>query len=465
MRLSKYASVVCVAACAVIAQDLAPEVLLLSRIKSHLRYEFAHLPNYTCLETIARFQKAKQRGLKPRRTHSANAADQSKDESWQGGKFSQVDTVRLEVACSGHHEWYGLPGAQKLSEENPAALAGGVGLISNGSFSTTLHNLFMVDGATFTSRGEDSVDGRKAVKFDYRFPTGSIIARISLFGGQGAVNEEGSFWVDPQSLDLLRLDGRATEIPPSLPLAEMEFTVTYARTRIGEFDALLAQFADLHMLQTTGVEDYDRMDFTHCRMFQTTSTLRFDIEPPSPPNASVEARVEAPVEARVEAPRGTAAPAGSEDALPASLRVTVQVTTPITDRDAPGKLIEGRVAGDVRRKGRVVLEDGAPVHGRIRSLQRYQGSDHFIVGLEFTEVQAQGAPLRFYADLVSVEKWEGVQAALRKEVLLPNHWGSTVDITLPELPGVALFFVEGETFVLQPGLRTVWRTRELREAR
>jgi len=458
MRLSKYASVVCVAACAVMAQDLAPEVLLLSRIKSHLRYEFAHLPNYTCLETIARFQKAKQRGLMPRRTHSANATDQSNVESWQGGKFSQVDTVRLEVACSDHHEWYGLPGAQKLSEENPAALAGGVGLISNGSFSTTLHNLFMVDGATFTSRGEDSVDGRKAVKFDYRFPAGSIIARISLLGGQGAVNEEGSFWVDPQSLDLLRLDGRATEIPPSLPLAEMEFTVTYARTRIGEFDALLAQYADLHMIQTTGVEDYDRMDFTHCRMFQTTSTLRFDVDPPGPASAPANTPVEAPA----APPRGAAAPPEPEDALPAGLRVTIQVTSPITDRDAPGKLIEGRVAGDVRRKGKVVLENGAPVHGRLRSLQRDPDTDHFIVGLEFTEVQAQGVPLRFYADLVSLGKWEGVQAALRKEVLLPNHWGSTVDITLPELPGVALFFVEGESFVLQPGLRTVWRTRGFR---
>jgi hypothetical protein len=454
MRLSKYASVVCLAACAVVAQDLAPEVLLLSRIKSHLRYEFAHLPNYTCLETIARFQKAKERGLKPRRTHSANATDQSKVESWQGGKFIQVDTVRLEVACSERHEWYGLPGTRQLSEENPAVLAGGVGLISNGNFSTTLHNLFLVDGAIFTPRGEDSIDGRKAVKFDYRFPAGSVIARISLLGGQGAVNEEGSIWVDPQSLDLLRLDGRATEIPPSLPLAVMEFAVTYGRTRIGEFDALLAQYADLHMIQTTGVEDYDRIDFTHCRMFQTTSRLRFDIDPPSPPNA--------PVEARVDAPREAAAPPESENALPASLRVTIQVTTPITDRDAPGKLIEGRVAGDVRRKGKVVLENGAPVHGRIRTLQRHQGLDHFIVGLEFTEVQAHGAPLRFYADLVSLGKWEGVQAALRKEVLLPNHWGSTVDITLPELPGVASFFVEGESFVLQPGLRTVWRTRGFR---
>jgi hypothetical protein len=452
MHPGKLASVVCLSACAAIAQDLAPEVLLLSHIKTHLRYEFAHLPNYTCLETIARFQRAKKRVAKPRRTHSANAMDHSKVES---GPFVPVDTVRLEVACSDHHEWYGLPGARQLSEENPAQLAGGVGLISNGNFSTTLHNLFLVDGAIFTSRGEDSIDGRKAVKFDYRFPTGSVIARISLLGGQGAVNEEGSIWVDPQSLDLLRLDGRATEIPPSLPLAEVEFAVTYGRTRIGEFDALLAQYADLHMIQTTGVEDYDRIDFTHCRMFQTTSTLRFDIDPPGPASAKVEATAAAPV----DAPREAAAPPESENVLPASLRVTIQVTSPITDRDTVGKLIEGRVAGDVRRKGRVVLEDGAPVHGRIRRLDRYEGGGHFIVSLEFTEVQAHGTPLRFYADLVSLEKWKGVQPALRKDVLLPNYIGSAVEITLPELPGVASFFVEGEAFNLAPGLRTVWRTR------
>ena len=425
MHPGKLASVVCMAACTVTAQDLTPEVLLLSHIKSYLRYEFAHLPNYTCLETIARFQRASSRG----------------------GKFKPLDTVGLEIACNGRREWYGLPGDRELSVDNPAVLIGGVGLISNGIFSTTLHNLFLVDGATFTSRGDDVVDGRKAVRFDYRFPAGSIIARISLLGGSGTVNEEGSFWVDPQSFDLLRLDGRATEIPPSLPLANVEFTVTYARTRIGEFDALLAQYADMHMVQTSGIEDYDRMDFTHCRMFQTTSTLRFDIDPPGPASAPV------------ETPHRAAAPPESESALPALLKVTIQVASPITDRDAVGKLIKGRVAGDVRRKGRVVLEDGAPVHGRIRRLDRYEGGGHFIVSLEFTEVHAQGAPLRFYADLVSVENWKGVHPALPERVRLPNDRAGSAEIALPGLPGVASFFVGGETFNLPAGLRTVWQTR------
>jgi hypothetical protein len=46
-----------VLACVGSAQELPPEVLLLARIKSHMREELSNLPNYTCLETITRFHK------------------------------------------------------------------------------------------------------------------------------------------------------------------------------------------------------------------------------------------------------------------------------------------------------------------------------------------------------------------------------------------------------------------------
>lgn len=427
MRLDKLASVVWLATSTVAAQDLAPEVLMLSRVKSFLRYEFLHLPNYTCLETISRFQKPAKRG---------NA-------------FQPLDTVRLEIAYSDRHEWFGSPGDRGMTVSNPALIASGAGLIANGIFATTLHNLFLADAANISPGGEDFIDGRKAVKFDYRFPAGSNVATVTLLGGSGPVNEEGSVWIDPKSFDLLRLDGHATEIPPRLPLAVMEYTVVYGRTRIGEFDALLAQHADLHMIQTTGVEDYDRMDFTHCRMFHSSSTLSFDPEPASPAGAPAE-----------PARRG-ADPQQSEGSLPALLKVAIEVTSSISDKDAVGKLIEGRVVGDVRRKGKVILEDGSPVRGRIRRLQRFIGTGHFIVGLEFTEVQALGAPLRFYADLVSLEKRQDLQTAPRERVLVPNREADAAEVLVPNLPGVASFFMGGESFVLPPGLRTVWRTREV----
>src|SRR5258707_1312890 len=47
------------------AQDLAPETLLLARIKYRVGEELSNLPNYTCLETITRFRKAPVRIERP----------------------------------------------------------------------------------------------------------------------------------------------------------------------------------------------------------------------------------------------------------------------------------------------------------------------------------------------------------------------------------------------------------------
>jgi len=149
------------------------------------------------------------------------------------------------------------------------------------------------------------------------------------------------------------------------------------------------------------------------------------------------------------------------ETLPALLQITVELTTPITSNDYVGKLIEGRIVGDVQRKGKVVIEDGARVRGRIRRLDRYAGGESFAVGLEFTEVRARGVPMRFYADLLKIEKRKGIRTVLREPVRLANRPEVTDEIVLPELPGVASFFIEGKTFILPSSFRTVWRTRGL----
>jgi hypothetical protein len=201
------------------------------------------------------------------------------------------------------------------------------------------------------------------------------------------------------------------------------------------------------MRLASGVEDYDRFDFTYCRAFESHSEIRFDAPgigtDHAPPAASTGGAVAHEMDAR----------------LPALLLVTVQLTTPITDQDAVGKLIEGRILGGVRGKGKIQIEDGAMVRGRIRRLDGYPAQGHFAVGLEFTEVQTHDGPVRFYADLLRLEKRNGIRPALREPVRLPNRPDASVELRLPELPGVASFFVEGKTFVLPAGFQTVWRTR------
>jgi hypothetical protein len=154
--------------------------------------------------------------------------------------------------------------------------------------------------------------------------------------------------------------------------------------------------------------------------------------------------------------------------VPALLKVTLQLKTPITDASAVGAMVQARVVDDVRRKGNIVLRDNAVVHGRIRRLERYQGGGYFIVAVEFTEVETDGTSMRFYADLLSMDKRPEIQPNLTEWVFLrrpPSKGGSyfpsTEKITLPELPGIAAFFVHGSNFTIPLGFRTVWRTRSL----
>jgi hypothetical protein len=434
MHFGNVAAALLVLASAAPAQNLPPDVLLLARIKSHMRQELSHLPNYTCLETIARFHKEPDRRSK------------------LPEQLKPLDTVRLEIIYSNHREWYASPGDRNLDADDPARFTGS-GMIGTGAFGGGLSNIF--EAAAIRYRGEESINGRTAAKYFFHLPRLLKGLDISIPGGKGAVGEEGFFWADTTSLDLIRLESHATEIPPYLPLEEESMKVSYARTRIGEYNVLVAQQADLQMLQTSGVQSYDRLEFTHCHAFSAQSTLSFDPEPRD--SKALAANAPAPL---------PALSVGSQ-AVPALLLVTVQLITPITYKDTVGSLIEGKISGDVLRKGKIVIPNGSVVRGRIRRLERYQnnGKGDFIVGLEFTDVEAIGGSMRFYADLLRMDHSPGIRPSLYEQVLVRNSAGEystkTETITLPELPGVASFFVHGLTFEIPGGLRTIWRTRGL----
>src|ERR1022692_667113 len=95
--LCKVAAAILLTAGAAIPQDLAPEVLLLSRIRRHLREELAHVPNYTCLETISRFRYDPKSVM----------------QSHKG--LARMDTVRLEIVFADGREWYGSARGRNFS--------------------------------------------------------------------------------------------------------------------------------------------------------------------------------------------------------------------------------------------------------------------------------------------------------------------------------------------------------------
>ena len=310
-------------------------------------------------------------------------------------------------------------------------------------FGLFLSTLFVNDRAMFQYRGDESVAGRRAVRWDYRVPVMLSGFTIQLAFSKGQVAMKGSFWADPETLDLVSLEVQADEIPPNLQLVSAVQTIDYARTRIGERDITLPQTAAMHMVESNGVESRNLLEFTHCRSFTTESRLSF--EAPAPPRLPASRPGECP----------SAAP------VPAGLTVAIELWSPVTGGQPVGSLIEARVCSDVKERGKIVLPAGAVVRGRIRRLEREEG--YYVVGLEFTEVETGGGPARFYANLVDIDK--SAKFVLHNLTRGPRRQMQSENIYLTRyLPGVAAFFVEGAQLNLPKGFKSVWKTTYPRAA-
>src|SRR5262249_47543631 len=139
--------------------------------------------------------------------------------------------------------------------------------------------------------------------------------------------------------------------------------------------------------------------------FQTASAIHFDASeaaPRSTPASSL--------------PGGSAKPPDLEAGLPAQLRITVALTSPIDDSMAVGSLLTGRVVGAGMQKRSLLVPDGAPIEGRIRRLERYSGArDYFVVAVEFTRIRSSDKDYRFYADLLNLDGRQGVEMAYSRE--------------------------------------------------
>ena len=227
------------------AQSLSPElppgVLLGARIRERVKQRFAHMPEYTCLETLHRFTGVVGK----------NAP-------------KQIDTVRMEVLVGGGEELFDSPGGHTFNESNPGKFIAS-GFIGNGMFAGYLENIFMLGYGLFQYRGEDDLEGRRAARFDFRVPSLQSGTVVEVPGARAIVGVAGTFWADPVTYDLIRLKIDAVDIPPILQMSRMTSIIDYAPMLIGEAEELLPQSGDMLMVRETGELHDNHFDFTHCR--------------------------------------------------------------------------------------------------------------------------------------------------------------------------------------------------------
>lgn len=408
------------------AQPLPPEVLTLARIHDRVREAVERLPDCTCVETVARFRKSAGKDLKP------------------------VDRVVPQILFSGGKELFASP---THWETSPLAFLTS-GMISNGLFALNLKTVFLDNHAIVRYKGDESPTGRREARYDFHISRMSSGYTIQHAGASGSAALRGSFWADPETYDLRRLEIHADEIPSELLYADISTTIDYNRVRIGERDILLPQTADVRTIGVDGEESRNLIEFTHCQGFRAESTLLFGA-----------ARDGAPATGPAATPPK---PATAEGTLPPDLRISVALSAPLDDHAAVGSLVQGKMVGSVMQKEKVLVPDGAMVTGRIRRLERHSDAgDYFIVALEFTRLETPGGDLRFYADLQDVDRAEGAEMVLNNITRVESGasqsaaWYNTSSqrIWTQELPGVGTFFVRGSSFSLPSGFKTMWKTQ------
>jgi hypothetical protein len=384
------------------AQSVSPEVLLLARVKAHTREELARLPNCSCLETV-------------RREHKDQGA----------AALELRDVLRLEVLYSDAREYYAFPGESQFTQSHPSSFAAG-GTIGNGHFALFLHEIASERGPSYEYKGKERLLGRDLARWDYRVALQGSGHVLNMGGGDNTVGMVGSFWADPATYEIVRIQMAANEIPPTLLVQASETWIEYAHTNLGGQNYVLPQSAESRLTKFTGEESRNHLEFTHCRLFTAQSSISFGATTPAPGGKDGPVR-------------------NFTRELPAGLAVTVKVHTAITGALAVGALVEGTVEGNVTHKKQVVLPAGSVVRGRVRRLEDRSGS--FAISLEFTDVEAGETRYRFFADLQSVE---GVPVQRRAGNLVSE-------------PGVASFVVEGPRLELAAGFRMVWKTRTVAE--
>lgn len=336
----------CLFAMSLLAQSLQQEdILRLARIKNAIKRHLESMPNYTCLQTVERYQQY------------PNAR-----------RESLVDVLRLEVAFVSGREMFGWPGSTSFEDGELRELIT-TGAFSTGGFVLHARAIFLGDGTSFRGMGSEVLDGVPAWRYDYdtaqfrsgyqiRNPTRGISARVAYHG---------SIWARKDNLELIRITIDADEIPLEIEIEHATDRLEYQMARIGSNEALLPLRSEIRITDNKGRLAINKTRLSRCKQYSGESTLSFDDVSEADAEAS-KVRRELIFDPHTEL----------ELALDQGLN---------HGEMAVGDAIQATLHRDVKNGKTVIAQKGAIAKGRILRLEHQEGIEsYYNITLQFDEL-------------------------------------------------------------------------------
>jgi hypothetical protein len=224
---------------------------LLQRIQQRMAAHLTQLPNYTCHEVVDRLM---------RRVSSGN--------------FEHVDRLELEVAFVGNKELFSRAGEAQFHEEEIHNMVP-AGTIGNGAFGAYVETVLSGDGATLKYIGPSKTDGHKTLRYDFNVAQEKSHFLVRHGSAEGIVGYKGSFWVDAEALDLVRVELKAENIPANIGVNVVEESMHYRIMRIGSTEFLLPRNSQLSTSDQSGNYSLNMVKLERCREFTGQSAVTY----------------------------------------------------------------------------------------------------------------------------------------------------------------------------------------------
>ena len=412
----------CLFCCLAAAQEpydsmrpLKPETILLARIRSVVSGNLAHLPNFTCLQTIERSQRMP--GAK---------------------RYRFLDNIRLEVALVEGKELYAWPGSPKFEERELRDMVGG-GAIGTGDFALHAKTIYLSDTARFTYQGTEELRGRKVHVFHYKVPMEASRYLMRIGKAEGPVGYQGHVYNDAETLEIARIEMHIDEVPPYLPLKEGHKVLDYAPMEIGGVRHVLPTSMEMTLVDLNGGENRNRAVFSGCKQYLGESRLIFEEPPP-------DSQTPQPV---------------VQWTLPEGLDVRLRLSETLDlSKSAMGDPVVFEASRDAVRGGQVWLPRGAKVTLRLDHIAcRDFPVSHCFFALVPGRFEFQNKSGDFRAELVQPDLYRSMEVLLRN--VRPQL--RTIPVEMGQAPEDAVIFVvSGQRGKLPSGFQTVWRTLKAR---
>jgi hypothetical protein len=322
---------------------------LLNRLRAHMAETLATQPNYTCVESIERASLGQREDV-----------------------YRVRDVVRLEVALVDHKEMFAWPGSKEFEDASLRTFVP-TGMFGNGYFGLYAGAVFEDPRTGFAAvaarhTGQGSPVQAGTVQYGFRVPA-AVGMEIHAADATATVGYRGTLYADAGTLDVLKLEVAAENMPVRLGLREATGTVEFARVRIGESEVLLPTASESVMLTWMGDTSRNRIRFSECREFLGKSTVAFGAAPR-------EAAAARAAKLEIQLPRG----------LSVALRLMDENNT---DEMAIGDPVGAILDADLRANGKLLFAKGTSVSGRVVALTRV--ANYTVIGLTFLEAESETA--------------------------------------------------------------------------